>query len=244
MIEKCRGIILHTLDYAESSVVVKCYTDAFGLQSYIINGVRSNRKSGIRPSHLMPLSLLELDVYHQQNKNLQRIKELKCAPVLHRLHFDPVKRSLALFMGEVLTRCIREEDQPDAALFSFLFHSLQWIDLTEEVPAVYPVYFMLQLSKYMGFYPKAEGLLQAKCFSLHEGIFRADEREGLDYIYGEMLQGFCDLYTASLESLAQNKLKPAIRRELLQRMIRYYQLHLMPFGELKSPAVLQEVLGN
>ena len=40
MLEKTRGIVMHTTDYSESSVVVKIFTEAFGMQSYLVNSVR------------------------------------------------------------------------------------------------------------------------------------------------------------------------------------------------------------
>jgi DNA repair protein RecO (recombination protein O) len=153
MLVKCRGIVIKTIDYSESSVILKCFTDAHGLQSYLINGVRKN-KGQIRPSQLLPLTLLELEVYHQQNKNLQRIKELKCSPPLHQLHFSMVKSSIGMFLSEVLNRSIREEHQADNALFDFIYNAIQLLDIEQQKLSNFPIYFLVQLSRYLGFYPQ------------------------------------------------------------------------------------------
>ena len=76
MLTKTNAIVIKTINYSENSIILKCFTDQYGLQSYLINGVK-NQKGAIKPSHLLVLNLLELEVYHQLNKNLQRIKELK-----------------------------------------------------------------------------------------------------------------------------------------------------------------------
>jgi DNA repair protein RecO (recombination protein O) len=241
MLKKCRGIVLSTVNYSENSVVLKCYTDAFGLQTYMINGVKG-KKGGIRPSQLMPLSILELEVYHQQNKNLQRIKELKCVPQLHHLHFVMAKSSVALFMAELLNRSLREESELDENLFEFLFHSIQIVDLTEENLSHFPVFFMLQLSKYLGFFPKDNYSETLTDFSLMEGLFMANSPNTPDYCKGAYGFGLNQFIHTDFDSFHTLKIPADVRKVLLDKMVRYFQLHLMLFGELKSPRVLHEVL--
>src|SRR6478735_6229471 len=112
MLVKCKAIVVKTVDYSETSVVLKCFTDTYGIQSYMVNGVRS-AKGSIKPSHLMPLSLLELELYYQQNKSLHRIKELKCVPPLKTIHFDMIKSAVGMFMAEVIHKTVRDENHND-----------------------------------------------------------------------------------------------------------------------------------
>jgi DNA repair protein RecO (recombination protein O) len=124
MLTKTRAIVIKTINYSENSVILKCFTEEFGLQSYLINGVK-NKKGAIKPSHLLPLNLLDLDVYHQLNKNLQRIKELKCQPIIKNMHYSLLKSSIGIFIGEVLNKTIQAENQADKNLFEFLFTFIQ-----------------------------------------------------------------------------------------------------------------------
>ncbi len=241
MLEKCRGIVLSTVNYSENSVVLKCYTDKYGLQSYMINGVKG-KKAAIKPSHLMPLSLLELEVYHQLNKNLQRIKELKCVPILNQLHFDLHKSTLALFMAELLGKSLREEAQLDVQLFGFIFNSVQIVDLTEGSLRNFPVYFMVQLSKYLGFFPKTNYSAQTPDFSLQEGLFIANAPNTQDYCKGELANALSKFIACNYEEIQQEQISAVVRRDLLHKMIRYFQIHLMLFSDLKSPSILHEVL--
>jgi len=241
MLEKCRGIVLSTVNYSENSVVLKCYTDKYGLQSYMINGVKG-KKAAIKPSHLMPLSLLELEVYHQQNKNLQRIKELKCVPILNQLHFDLHKSTLALFMAELLGKSLREEAQLDVQMFGFVFNSIQIADLTEGSLRNFPVYFMVQLSKYLGFFPKTNYSAQTPDFSLNEGMFIANAPNTQDFCRGEMALALHKFIQMNYEEIQHEIISAQVRRELLHKMIRYFQIHLMLFSDLKSPSILHEVL--
>ncbi|MFV0551363.1 MAG: DNA repair protein RecO [Anaerorhabdus sp.] len=56
MLEKTRGIFLHYINYSDNSVIARVYTERFGQQSYIVNGVRS-KKSGTRINIFQPLFL-------------------------------------------------------------------------------------------------------------------------------------------------------------------------------------------
>ena len=101
MLHKTRGIVFKTTDYGETSVIVQIFTEKFGLQSYIINAVKKPRAK-ISRNMLQPLHLLDMVVYHKSAGNVQRIAEMKNSPVLLSIPYDVVKRSLAMFLNEVL----------------------------------------------------------------------------------------------------------------------------------------------
>ena len=240
MLGKIRAIVILTIPYSENSVVLKCYTDQYGLQSYLINGVRS-KKGSIKPSQLMALSLLELDTYHQQNKNLQRIKELKCNPQLHHLHFDLFKSSIAIFISELLSKSLKEENQVDTQLFDFLFNTIQFIDLMEEGLANIPCFFMVHLSKYLGFFPEVSSDTSRKYFSLREGIFVESNEFTPETITLQESAYLRELLNTNLSSLPLIKTPKDLRKTLLENMLRYYQIHLQQFHELNSHKILSEV---
>ncbi|MFY8021776.1 MAG: DNA repair protein RecO [Bacteroidia bacterium] len=240
MLGKIRAIVISSIPYSENSVVLKCYTDVYGLQSYLINGVRS-KKGSIKPSQLMALSLLELDTYHQQNKNLQRIKELKCNPPLHHLHFDLFKSSIAIFISELLSKSLKEENQVDQQLFDFLFNSIQYIDLMEEGLANIPCFFLVHLSKYLGFFPELNMNTNRPYFSLREGIFVESNEFTPETISLQESAFLRELLAANLSVLSAIKTTRDIRKSLLESMLRYYQIHLQQFHELNSHKILSEV---
>ena len=75
MLHNTRGIVLNTIPYSDTSLIVKIYTEQFGLQSYIVSGARS--KKGQRKANLLqPLSQLDLVVQHREKNTLQRIVEI------------------------------------------------------------------------------------------------------------------------------------------------------------------------
>jgi DNA repair protein RecO (recombination protein O) len=73
---KTKGIVLKTVKYGETSVIVTAFTELFGTQTYLQNGVRTSNKKGQGKANLFqPGAILDLIVYHNELKNIQRIKE-------------------------------------------------------------------------------------------------------------------------------------------------------------------------
>ncbi|MFN2394169.1 MAG: DNA repair protein RecO [Bacteroidales bacterium] len=62
MIHTTPGIVLHSFKYGDSGIIARILTPDFGLQSYLVQGVRKS-KSRIRASQFQPLTLLDMVVY-------------------------------------------------------------------------------------------------------------------------------------------------------------------------------------
>lgn len=241
MLLKCKAIVIKTIDYSENSVVLKCFTDTHGVVSFMVNGVRS-KKGAIRPSHLLPLSLLELEAYHQQQKNLQRIKELKCIPQLHSLHFDMTKSSVGIFMAEVMNKVLREENQPDPPLFSFLYHAVQLLDLENGKVTNFPLFFLLQLTRYLGFQPKGTYSDQTNGFDVKEGVFEPYDARNPYQLAPALSEKISMLLNSNVLEYKEVSMSYADRTALLEYTIDYYREHIVGFLELKSHKILAEVL--
>jgi DNA repair protein RecO (recombination protein O) len=241
MLIKCKAIILKTVDYSENSVVLKCLTDTHGIQSYMVNGVRS-KKGSIRPSQLLPLTLLELESYHQQNKNLQRIKELRCVPQLKSMHFDLLKSSIGIFMGEVIHKLIKDENHIDIPLFTFLYNSIQILDLQSEQTANFPICFMVHLTKYLGFFPKGTFSETTNGFDTKEGIFEPYDVRNPYQLSPVLSEKLSYIIQHSIAENDELSITYAQRTQLLDYMIDYYKQHIEGVLDLKSHKVLAAVL--
>ncbi len=241
MLIKCKAIVLKTVDYSENSVVLKCFTDTHGIQSYMVNGVRS-KKGAIRPSHLLPLSLLELESYHQQNKGLQRIKELRCVPQLKSVHFDLLKSSIGIFMAEVIHKIIKDENHSDLPLFTFLYNSIQILDLQSEQVVNFPIHFLVHFTKYLGFNPKGEFTLSTNGFDTREGIFEPYDIRNPYQLTPELSEKFSMLIQCDMVDGAKLEITYKQRTQLLDWLIEYYKQHVEGVLDIKSHRILAEVL--
>ncbi|PTQ93244.1 DNA replication and repair protein RecO [Mucilaginibacter yixingensis] len=240
MLHKTRGIVFKVTDYGETSVIVQLYTEAFGLQSYIINGVNKPRAKVSR-NMLQPLHLLSLVVYHKPNGGIQRISELKPLPVLQSIPYDVIKTSIALFLNEVLYKSVKQQTD-DEALFNFIFYAIELLDNTDDNLANFHLVFLLRLSRHLGFYPDKNKPEGADYFDLKNGTFSRYKPESWLYLSPPHTQNFYDLLQLNFENLGNIRLKNDERRYLLDKLLEYYALHIEGFGHIRSHEVLEEIL--
>lgn len=230
MLHKTHGIVLNYFKYGETSIIVRVYTEAFGLQSYIVNGVRS-AKSKNKIALFQPLTLLDMVVYYRQQSDLHRIKEMKCLEPFASIPFEFRKSGIALFITEVLVKTLKKEEK-NAALFQFLHYAIMVLDHKKDNYSNFHIRFLLKLSVFLGFAPgTAEELYDQVHPAGNSPDFAVEEKQLLDILLQEDFE-------STLTML------PAQRKAILQNVLLFYRLHVDQFGELKSISVLQEVMGG
>jgi DNA repair protein RecO (recombination protein O) len=235
MLHTTKGIVFHTIRYSESSVIVKIYTELYGIQSYLVRGIRG-AKSKFKPALLQPMTLLDLVVYHKEKQSLQSGKEMHLAHPYQTVPFDIRKSSVALFINELVYKTIREEE-PNPGLFEFLWNTCLDLDEVQGSVASFPLVFMAQFCHYLGIFPRADFSEQAPVFDLREGHFRADIPGHTDYLGTEMGRVFFELiseFPITLDAGSRNR--------LLEVFLVYYRLHLPGFPGVQSHHILHDVL--
>ena len=151
-VHKTKGIVLRTVKYGETSVIVTIFTELFGVQSYLVNGVRVSTKKGTGKANLFqPTAILDLIVYHNELKQLQRIKEFKWGYLYRHILSDVRKNAVALFMVELLTKCLKQpEGNPE--LYEFSEDAFYHLDESSDViTANFPLFFALHLPVFLVF---------------------------------------------------------------------------------------------
>lgn len=221
MLQKTPGIVLNFIRYKESSIITKIYTREFGVQSYLVNGVRSKRsRTGM--AFFQPLTLLDLVVYHKESKGLKRISELKCLYPYANLQTDYRKVAISAFINELLVKTLKEESG-DQDLFQFISTQLVLLD-TNDFDPDFPFAFSIGLSRYMGFFPEQA----TQVLTGRKGV---GDEQLISYI------------TAHIENDDLTSLRPGreIRRKALQIITDFFAWHIEGFGKLNSLQILQEV---
>lgn len=238
MYHKTRGIVLHTIKYSETSVIAKIYTEKIGLQSYIVKGVRA-AKSKSKAAMLQPLTLLEMEVSHRENKGLQYIKEFRRAFVFQSIPFDTLKSTISFFLLEVISKSIREHE-PNEEMFEFIYEALCALDKEEKLNPDFHLLFLIHFARHLGFAPH-ENFSDINCFfEMGEGVFTStqstlyimDKKESL--LLNSLLE-------TNLFETSSSKMSRAERKTMMRNLLKYYQLHLENFS-LKSPEILEEIL--
>ena len=236
-----RGIVFRQTKYSDSSLVVRILTEEMGLRSYIIKGARGP-KSRIKAGLFQPLTLLDLVVSQKEKTDLQHIREVRAAYPYRSIYSDIRKSSILLFLNELLYKSIQEETV-NPELFHFIFDHLILLDKTEENPANFHLLFAIHLTRKLGFFPHGRYLNENTVFDLMEGQFLQAEALSADnFITGSSCAWFSRLTATSPEKFYSLAISHVVRSELLEKILRYYHLHLPLAGEFKSHLVLHDVL--
>ena len=244
-LHKTKGIVLRAVKYGETSLIVTMFTELFGLQSYLVNGVRTSTKKGSGKANLFqPTAILDLVVYHNELKHLNRIKEFKWSYLYQNIFSDVPKNAVALFMIELLTKCLK---QPEAnpELFEFCEDAFIHLDeSTGSVMANFPLFFALHLPVFFGFRISDEYSDKNSIVDLQEGMFVSERPDHFHFLEGKQAEITSELLKMMQpEELEQLKLNHDFRRQLLFAYETYYALHVQDFGTMKTLPVLREVLG-
>ena len=240
MLVTTKGIVLHSLKYSETSIIVRIYAEACGLQSYLFKGIR-NPKSKTKAGLFQPLTLLEVTAYLSEKTSLHMAKEVRLFQPYMSIHSDIRKSSIALFMNELLYKSIREEEK-NQELFDFLWKSCLLLDSTGNNLNCFALVFTAELTHYLGIQPQPEFSEKKPVFNLKESQFQTIIPDKDSYILPEHGKLFHSLITTPIENQAALHFKPAVRRSLLDSLLLYYQIHIPGFKPMNSHHILHSVL--
>ncbi|HZI01441.1 MAG TPA: DNA repair protein RecO [Flavisolibacter sp.] len=245
MVHKTRGIVLRIVKFGETSLVVTVFTELFGIQSYLVNGIRQvSKKGSVKGVYFQPGAMLDLVVYKNDFKNLQRIKEYKWSYVYNHIFADVFKNSVALFSIELLSKCLKEPE-PHGELFSFMEDALLHLDeASKTVTANFPLFIALHLAVFFGFRIHDSFSPVKHYLDLQEGIFTEEQPQHSYYLIDREAEAVSHiLKIMQPEDLEEVKLNQDMRRRILNALEIYYALHVPEFGTLKTLPVLREISG-
>jgi DNA repair protein RecO len=242
MLYQTKGIVLNRVQYGETSLIVHIYTEKFGRQSYMVKGGRS-KKSKSKSNLFRPFFLLDMEVYHREGKNIQSLKEARLAETLNSLIFDVHKSSVALFLTEVLSKVLREEEA-NQELFVFLYNSIRYLDLSDESVELFHLYFLSKLTRFLGFYPQMNWSEDDACFDMDNGRFVSVYNSHAHCLKQEESKVLFDLFKTSIDKLNEQKISKNASRVLLRGILNFYALQSQGFSSLKSLSVIEELFND
>ena len=236
MLVSTKAIVLSKIRYKDSDLIVKCYTQHFGVKSYLLKNILKSKKGKLKMAYFQPLTLLDIEATHITNRTLHYIKEVKLYNHYISIHTNILKSSISLFIAEVLSNLLKEEEE-DLQLYNFIESALIWFDINE-TDTNFHLLFLLEFTKYLGCYPNAVKP-DALFFNLDNGSF-GNHREGTYCISEENLTYFKQLLGMKFDASKRFEIRSAAKRELLNAILLYYKLHIEGFNEPKSVAVLNQ----
>jgi len=238
MLVSTKAIVLSKLKYKDHDLIVKCYTEKFGVKTYLLKNAVKAKKGKFKPAYFQVLTVLEIQADHKDNRSLQYLKDLKLQCNYKTLHTNVIKSAIAMFLSEVLTNILKEEEE-NLSLYNFLETSLIWFD-ENETNSSFHLKFLIELTKYLGFYPDTSMMEDGSFFNLEEGRFQLKKTNrycvsGSSLVFLKQLLGIKFDVNNYLDINSNQK------RELLDMILLYFKLHLDGFKTPKSVAVLNQV---
>ena len=240
MDDKTEGIVLQSVRYGDTSLIVKVFTRNFGLKSYMVKGA-FNRGSKNRAALFQNLNLIQYVEAGKPNKSsLGYLKDVQLSTVYHSLPFVMNKSAIMMYISELLSKTITEQEQ-NTALYDFIVQSVQWLDLVEQDYANFPLYFTLELTRHLGFYPKPNHE-PGFCFDMMEGSFAHDYPVHPYYFDAEAAQLLARFIGTGIDEACRLPMRVSQRRELLDGLIVFMRLHAPVMKDFHSHEVLKSVL--
>lgn len=232
-----KAIVLSSIKYGDSSLIVKCFTDEEGVKTYMVKGILKSKKGKLKAAYFQPLTQLQLTANHNNRGTLNSIKEAQVFTMYETIHTSIVKQTIVLFISEILSTIIQEEEKNEI-LYNYIETSLIWLDTHSSI-ANFHLLFLLNLSRFLGFYPDTTNE-ESFGFNLLEGSFTNSAYDkstitGEDFILFKRLLG---INFDAIHTISFNKKE---RQKVLKLIIRYFELHLEGFKKPKSLDVLESV---
>ncbi len=234
-----KAIVISAIKYGDNGLIATCYTLEEGVKSYLLQGILKKKKGKVQKSQFLPLSILQINASHNHKGHLNRISEARVLHPFQSLHVDFVKQSIVFFLSEFLAAVLKEEEGENAILFEFLENAILWLDSHDAV-GNFHLKFLLELTKFLGFYPDGNHQHKGYYFNLAEGKYVLNN----DYntLQGEELILFNTLLGIKFDNLNEMLLTKSQRAKIIEIILKYYQLHMSSFKRPNSLEVLSKVL--
>ena len=239
MLTKTQAIVLHSLKYGETRLIVDMFTRSQGRQSFIVS-IPKSVKGKIKKQLFQPLTLLEIESDLRPKLQLQKLSDVRLASPFSSIPFDPNKLSISLFIAEFLYYALRSE-QHNEPLFDYTVNSIQWLDAQTDRFANFHLVFLMRLSRFLGFYPNLDHYQTGDYFDLRESVFLSTPPVHRDFLHPQEAEKIQLMMRMDFPTMHLFRMSHQERNRLLEVSLIYYRLHLPDFPELKSVSVLQEL---
>ena len=184
-----------------------------------------------------------MQVYHNELKNLQRIKEVKWSSLYKNVLSDVIKNSIALFMVELLQKTLKQPETNEN-LFHFCEDAFLHLDVAEkEITANFAVYFSIRIAQISGFSLQNNYSEKRNIFNIKEGDFVEENLADAEFITPQLSRDFSEMLKAiHPNDLSEIKMNGKTRSSMLKIMESFYAWHIPEFGKMKTLNVLSAIL--
>ncbi|HRO41184.1 MAG TPA: DNA repair protein RecO [Flavipsychrobacter sp.] len=243
MHQATNGIVLRSIKYGETSLISTIFTQEWGIQAYLIKGIRTTKTKHNRAALLQPATLLQLVPYHNPKKNLQFLREFHHAHIYQSIQQEVVKNTIALFSVELLLRLLPEH-APLPPLFHFAYHYFIALDqLPPAHTANFPLWFIIQCSHHLGYQLHGHYTPQTPHLNLPEGGFSPTASQLHPHLTEQDAQALSAIIAINnIQELKHITITPATRYRLIEWYIQFLHRHTDHLAPIKSLTILHTIM--
>lgn len=234
MLVEEEGIILSALKFNESSLIIKVFTQNYGVLTFFEKGIRSTKSRG-KAGWFQPGIMLRFIMNYQEHKNMHYFKEYKLSYIYESSLYDIKKSALLQFALEILSKCLQEH-QDDEQLYEMVKQQLVELD-SKPINPNFHIEFVIELMKFLGVYPICNYSKNDEYFNMKDGSFESYQNKNYTLSAEDSLL---------LSQVLNNNFILKNGRErvrVLDILIQYLQFHIENFKGVKSLDVLKVILG-
>ena len=239
MLTKTEAIVLHSLKYGETRMIVDMFTKTHGRLSFMVN-IPKTAHAKVKKQLFQPLTILEVEIDVRPKVQLQKLRDVRLATPFTTIPFHSHKLAISLFIAEFLYYALRSE-QRNEPLFDYITNSIQWLDSQTDHFANFHLVFLMRLSRFLGFYPNLDDYQPGDYFNLRESVFCDTPPLHRDMLYPTEAEKLQLMMRMDYPTMHLFHLSHLERDRLLEVAVIYYRLHIPNFPELKSLSVLQQL---
>lgn len=236
---KTRAIVLKTVKYGEGSLIVDMLTEKMGRVSFIVR-IPKTKKGKLRKQFFQPMTILAIVFDYRQNAGLQHLRDVRLAFAPLSISFDPAKLSITMFLAEFLTYATRGE-QGGGFLFQFIENGLRWLDGATSGYANFHIVFMVQMSRFVGFWPNLDDYAPGCIFDMREGNFANIVPTHRDFLNANETRWAKLITEADFNTMKRLPLNGEQRSRIAEVIVNYYRLHIPGMPQLRSLEILHDV---
>lgn len=234
-----KAIVLQAIKHGDNKYILKLFAQHNGLLT-VATATSKSPSSKIKSANILPLSLVNVELILKQNKEIHQLTEVSSYCIHTNISGSLQRLSIAQFLNEVLIKTLKEQSA-NTHLYEFIETCFKFLDDSESGYENLHLYFLIELTKYLGFEPQNNYTLNSSYFDCREGRFTSmslalplglSKEDSL--LFSEFLK---------INSLKE-KISNAQRKTLLECLLAYYRLHIPGFNEVKSLEVLKEVIAG
>jgi len=208
-------IILHYTPIKENTVVLHTLTPQWGRRSFLYC-LPKNGGAAL----LQTLNILDGEVTENPKSELWRVSSLRAVHPLYGIRGNIHKNTITMFLGEVLFRALRQEDNPEDGLFEWCRNAILTLDALQSDFSNFHLLFLLDFATSLGFMPDTASVAP---------------------FAGDQLSNISQLLTLNREQALLLPLSGAQRNDIADRLLEYLVHHCEMKLNVKSLKVLREL---